>query len=411
LRTRFTGKGAHSEDDETNVLSSREEQILGLAASGLSDQEVGQELGISVRTLQTYWKRIRAKLGESGRSELVAEHIRSQSAKLKEGSPLGGSDSEAVSVYLAAELRRSQAAEQKAARALQVLRVFFRESNRAATEQELLQVACEVLVESGGYLMAWFGVPGHDDEKPVTPVARYPASEYLDKIRVSWGDNEFGHGPAGRALRLGEMEVRQDFLVNPAMQPWIAAAQEYGFQSILALPIRLGEDVVMVLTVYAAEPDAFDTQERELLKEFGAAFESRLNTIRESPLSEARLRAMIGEAPFAIRVSRDDMTTYVNQAFVDMFELSSAESILGHHVGEIWTPETREELIGKVARRPDGIPAKSFEGVALLPTGRRMHIHVDVKILDLAEGRTAVAYLSEVKPPEFSKRMIASANS
>lgn len=52
-------------------LSPREEAVLACAAEGLVDKEIATRLGISVHTLHTYWKRIRAKLGYQSRAALV----------------------------------------------------------------------------------------------------------------------------------------------------------------------------------------------------------------------------------------------------------------------------------------------------------------------------------------------------
>jgi DNA-binding CsgD family transcriptional regulator len=57
-------------------LSGRERQILGMAAAGMLDKQIGLELGLSLNTLRTYWARIRAKLGDASRAALVAEFVK-----------------------------------------------------------------------------------------------------------------------------------------------------------------------------------------------------------------------------------------------------------------------------------------------------------------------------------------------
>lgn len=63
-------------------LSEREVQILRLAADGLTDQAIANTLGISVATVGTYWSRVRTKLGPHSRTELVANHLRSQASEV-----------------------------------------------------------------------------------------------------------------------------------------------------------------------------------------------------------------------------------------------------------------------------------------------------------------------------------------
>lgn len=52
-------------------LSPRETQVVTLAAEGLTDKEIARELGIGLGTVGTLWSRIRGKLGQHNRTELV----------------------------------------------------------------------------------------------------------------------------------------------------------------------------------------------------------------------------------------------------------------------------------------------------------------------------------------------------
>lgn len=57
-------------------LSERENQLLDLAAAGMTDQAIATHLGISLPTVSTYWGRVRIKMGPHSRTELVANYIR-----------------------------------------------------------------------------------------------------------------------------------------------------------------------------------------------------------------------------------------------------------------------------------------------------------------------------------------------
>lgn len=59
---------------------SREAQILSLAAEGLTDRQISLDLDISLATVDTYWRRIRAKFGASSRTEAVAKALNLRSA-------------------------------------------------------------------------------------------------------------------------------------------------------------------------------------------------------------------------------------------------------------------------------------------------------------------------------------------
>jgi two-component system, NarL family, response regulator NreC len=54
-----------------DVLSAREMQVLTLVAAGHTNQEAAHELGLSVKSVETYRLRLTEKLGLSSRAELV----------------------------------------------------------------------------------------------------------------------------------------------------------------------------------------------------------------------------------------------------------------------------------------------------------------------------------------------------
>jgi PAS domain S-box-containing protein len=59
---------------------SREAQILSLAAEGMTDRQIALDLDISLATVDTYWRRIRAKFEASSRTEAVAKALNLRSA-------------------------------------------------------------------------------------------------------------------------------------------------------------------------------------------------------------------------------------------------------------------------------------------------------------------------------------------
>lgn len=60
-------------------LSQRENEILDLAIEGMTDQQIALRLEISTSTVNSYWVRVRGKLGHLSRTELVATALRDKS--------------------------------------------------------------------------------------------------------------------------------------------------------------------------------------------------------------------------------------------------------------------------------------------------------------------------------------------
>jgi PAS domain S-box-containing protein len=137
---------------------------------------------------------------------------------------------------------------------------------RATDETSLLQAICRLVVEDGGYLMAWAGFTEQDEAKSVRPVASAGLEQgYLEAANISWADTERGRGPVGTAIRTGEVVVARNLLTDPSFAPWREAAVERGYAALAAFPLRRDQRIIGSLAVYSAESDTFDPSEVELL--------------------------------------------------------------------------------------------------------------------------------------------------
>lgn len=57
----------------------RGEEILLLAAAGLTDKQIADRLSISVRTVESHWRRLREQSGMPNRAALLSHYLRQQS--------------------------------------------------------------------------------------------------------------------------------------------------------------------------------------------------------------------------------------------------------------------------------------------------------------------------------------------
>lgn len=58
-------------------LTARETEVLVLVARGRSLRQAAEELGLSIRTVESYSKQIRLKLGARTQAHMVAQALRS----------------------------------------------------------------------------------------------------------------------------------------------------------------------------------------------------------------------------------------------------------------------------------------------------------------------------------------------
>lgn len=153
-------------------------------------------------------------------------------------------------------------------RALQLLSKSNQALVHAQQEGALLDEVCRIVVQVGGYRLAWVGFAEHDASRSVSLIAQFGANDgYLKAAQISWGDNALGQGPTGTAIRLGQPQINRDFATEKKMAPWRVAALAHGFRSSAAFALMVEGRALGALTIYSAAPDAFNEQEVALLGE------------------------------------------------------------------------------------------------------------------------------------------------
>ena len=73
---RFAQPADKCEEDTLDRLTQREMEVLRLAAKGMTNQEIAQELVISVRTVQVHLSNVFSKMGVGSRTEAVLLALR-----------------------------------------------------------------------------------------------------------------------------------------------------------------------------------------------------------------------------------------------------------------------------------------------------------------------------------------------
>lgn len=130
-------------------LSPREEEIVQLCVEGLTNEAIANKLEISVGTVNTYWLRIKLKVGGSGKTETVARIIKERAEiALREA------NSERRSLASMVAEKEKSVIELRAALALLHLAMDQIKSTVWATDRDLvLQI-----IANGEYPSMHFGV-------------------------------------------------------------------------------------------------------------------------------------------------------------------------------------------------------------------------------------------------------------
>lgn len=132
---------------------------------------------------------------------------------------------------------------------------------------ELCAKVCEVLVERGGFQMAWVGFHEPGSRAPA-PVAVYGDEfDYVKRIKDLADDSLTARDPSEISFQTGRPCICQDFLEDRLTKPWRDLIEAVGYRAAAAFPIREQGMIKGTLNVYADRPDFFNEEEISLLKE------------------------------------------------------------------------------------------------------------------------------------------------
>ena len=228
------------------------------------------------------------------------------------------------------DLRRSN-------RALIVLKEAGRALLRAVDESSLIRESCRILVEEGGYSMAWVGYADDPSTKIVTPAGHWGIrSDYLDHVTIAWDDSPAGQGPTGKAIRTAKPWIAKRIGTDPHFASWREAALERGLNSSIALPLCHDNDCFGALSIYAPEADAFDGDEIDLLVQLANELAYGILSLRNQNKhktaaaalreSDAHLRILIETIPDLVWLKdRDGFYITCNPKFERFFGAKESE--------------------------------------------------------------------------------------
>jgi len=226
-------------------------------------------------------------------------------------------------------------------RALRIISACNRGLTRATNEIDWLNELCRILVEEAGFRMAWIGYAEQDERRRVRPVAYAGFEEgYLGTVDITWADTERGRGPTGTAIRTGEPVIARNIPIDPAFEPWRRAAIQRGYTSSIALPLNVEGTRLGALNVYAAEADAFDAEEVELLSQLAwdlsygiislRSHQEREKAQKALHESEAKFKSIYAQSPVGIELyNSDGKLIDANPACLAIFGVSDLKSVLG----------------------------------------------------------------------------------
>lgn len=265
-------------------------------------------------------------------------------------------------------------------------------------EKELLNEICRIVVDVGGYRMAWFGFaePGGGPLR-LAAQAGYD-SGYIAFANLIWAEDTHWHGPCLTAISTKQPFIGRNIANDPAFTPLWSAAIERGYQSMAALPLTGEHETSGALGVYSSQIDAFDPAELAILQELAADLAFGIASLRirqrrdqaETELreSEERYRAIFDnvlDGLYLIETTKDGKfrTVDVNPALERLTGIPRSASI--GKTQEETVPERAAQIVNAKYRRCVEAAKPTEEEVELdLPAGRRIFHSALIPVRDEA---------------------------
>jgi PAS domain S-box-containing protein len=235
---------------------------------------------------------------------------------------------------------------------------------RTDSEADLLARICNIIVKSEGYPLAWVGFSSGDEGKTVYPAAQAgDISGYLKTLKISWGNNEFGRGPTGKAIRTGKPCIARISMAEPDYSRWVVSAAKHGFKSSVALPLINNGNTYGSLNIYSTEEDTFNEEQLGLLIEladdlaYGIAVLRRrceLDIATQNLMrSEKKYSTLVEQSNDGIIVIQGREIEFANQQVLKMTGFSMEETI-GKTIADFVSFEYKGLVADRYTRRISG---------------------------------------------------------
>lgn len=296
------------------------------------------------------------------------------------------------------EQKRTSYALLRTNRALKVLSICNEALVHATEEISLLPEICRVIIEVGGYKIAWVGYAEQDEKKTVRPVAQAGyEEEYLQTVKITWDDTEHGRGPTGKAIKTGKPTICTNFQTDPDYAPWRDEAVKRGYQSSIALPLIHHKQVFGTLNIYSAEVDAFDTDEIALLAQLANDLAYGITALREQKehvraeeelqLRELRFSQFFNNNPeYSYMVSPEGMILDVNKAALRALGYDK-EELVGKPLQMICATECLSKFKENFARWQETGELKDAEITIITKEGKRRTVLVSAGAIRDKQGK------------------------
>lgn len=244
------------------------------------------------------------------------------------------------------ERKRAEEDVKRMNRALRLVSEVNQTLVRATTEKSLLDDACRIIVELGGYRMASVGYAMAGSSQLQRRAEFGVDHGYFASASPAADAMDLSLEPERVAASSGNVCIARLSDSESIFPDWRAAAIKSNVASTIALPFLLDGKVAGVLNIYSSDGNAFNPDEVRLLEELANDLAFGIQSLRTEAdrkqaeqnllLSEERYRSLAEAANDLIFIlNRDGRVEYINQFGAKQLE-HAKEEIIGKTIAEIF---------------------------------------------------------------------------
>ncbi|MDD1684550.1 MAG: response regulator, partial [Methanoregula sp.] len=247
----------------------------------------------------------------------------------------------------------------------------------------LLGEICRIVVDTGGFTMAWAGLVNHENNCLDPVAASGHVDGYLDAISFPGDDPPGQRSPTATVFHTGTYAVCNDTGSDPSAAPWRTGALVRGYRSVAAFPFAPGSANAGVITFCASGPDFFNDRIIRLLDEQSDDISfallnldheaQRIAAEQELKKSELRYRRLFETAQDAILILDGESGEIIdaNTFILDMLGYP-LEYFVGKHLWELGFLKDKSFALGAFEKlktqgyiRYEDLPLETKQGKAI----------------------------------------------
>lgn len=220
---------------------------------------------------------------------------------------------------------------------------------RVREPQALVEEACHIAVEQGGFGLAWIGMTGTDGHTLTLAASQGVEMQAAASMRIAANEESGGEQLLvseipEEVLKTGKAACCNDVRLSAGHSRSCRDALDQGYLSIVGLPLTTSEQLAGVMVLYAREANYFDDEEMKLLNELAGDISFALQAIKYEKQASFlsyydSLTALPNTTLFLDRLeqlvqaaARDHGMAFVMAINLDRFK--PLNDSLGRHVGD-----------------------------------------------------------------------------